>query len=702
MYRSELEVSFSERIQAVKERFSGDQESSVERFQADVLKHEQHYQSELTALSEKHEGQKLLWEAELDEAKKQRGVMEEAMEKERERRNRERSKDRHERESFHKEELDGLLVQNNWLQNEKERSRQMNDLYTRLQENLETKELLLNHTTEERMEQLSLESKYNDIHVTSEQQRTETIDLLTEQELMESEELKVLLKQAPVDVELDRERQQRHVSVPEETLKDNSWKVKELATKRALLRRQEQEFELHQGLTSVDAVDKQDCINMELNPQQDVNHSSFTFSNSSNLEQRCSLSLVVHRSQVKTPLNASYSVDGGLDHVNMLEKMLKKSPEQDSQMALDENHTKQSQNAIYPNKENQICAAFKTVDLNAHIAWNSQEFGHCQEEDTELHLRAVENNRESCLVDLHYKELYEVIQDKTDDDIITSSRDEDKLSRFHLDFGSSSFEDEPCHDAVVEPSLLEKQGHQHTGHSDFSGPIVEGLNAVGDAGDAENQTRSLFELSSLYRKATEENILLHEKISLLQQKTELLDSLLAHNNEKVKTGHQVLEENYSLKVKMVLLIEHVKELEMKTLKMTDLQIQYEDCMCENTKLKEQNFELEYRVWSLETRMNIFHDEQFSHMDGISKIKDGNAKMLGMIKQMETTSGVLLEHEIDGWFQNTTDEDLLDLTSQMEPLSHPQDCSSQIEKLHYFITELQDKWHRLNEKTQAHR
>ncbi|XP_050934106.1 LOW QUALITY PROTEIN: uncharacterized protein LOC127143599 [Lates calcarifer] len=304
------------------------------------------------------------------------------------------------------------------------------------------------------------------------------------------------------------------------------------------------------------------------------------------------------------------------------------------------------------------------------------------------------------------------------------------------DCGSSSHEDEPCHETVVDPSVLEETGDpgvegaevsclpnnsyhhkqevQDSGserltaeikdeHADCAHDSPEHLD---EDGDCEDQDCSLPKLQALYNTATEENILLHEKISLLQQKTEILENLLAHNSEKAKTGHQVLEENYSLKVKMILLMEHVRELEMKALKMTALQIRYEDCMCENAKLKDQNSELEQRVWSLESRMNIFpdfQDQQISLMDEISRMREENGKLSELFgeleRQYETLSAVHPE-----------EEDLLDLTSQLEvkvqAASDLEDCCEEFEKhntkLRRAVTELQDKSQTLNETTQAHR
>ncbi|XP_039993166.1 uncharacterized protein LOC120795359 [Xiphias gladius] len=319
-----------------------------------------------------------------------------------------------------------------------------------------------------------------------------------------------------------------------------------------------------------------------------------------------------------------------------------------------------------------------------------------------------------------------------------------------LNSGSSSPEDEPCHETVVYPSVLEETGdpgelyledvevncllnnsHHHnqeaelvsdsdcenlTGilkdeHADCAHDCLEDLD---QDGDCEGQDRSLHKLQVLYNTATEENILLHEKISLLQQKTEILENLLAHNSEKIKTGHQILEENYSLKVKLILLMEHIKELEIKALKMTDLQIRYEDCMCENAKLKDQNSELEKRVWSLESRMNILHnfqDKQISLVDEISRMREENTKLSELFGELERHDEILSAvHPDAGQSESPTEEDLVDLTSQLlvkvQTASDLEECCEQFEKqntkLRRAVTDLQDKSQTLNETTQSHR
>lgn len=133
----------------------------------------------------------------------------------------------------------------------------------------------------------------------------------------------------------------------------------------------------------------------------------------------------------------------------------------------------------------------------------------------------------------------------------------------------------------------------------------------------------------MYNAAAEETVLLGEKMSLHQQKTDILENLLARNAEKIETGHRILEENHSLKVQVRLLMSLVQELQAKALKMADVQIDYEDGACDDAKLKEQNGELEKRVGSLESRLNAFHDfqdRQIAPVDEISRMRAENRKL----------------------------------------------------------------------------
>lgn len=714
MYRREIEISFSQRIKEAEDRFSGDQESVAKRFQADVWKLEQHYQSELKALSKSHVKQKLHWEAQIQEAlenaEEQRRMMEETMDKERESLDQQWKKERHELESLHKEKMEELVMKNQQLQNELddyismaqtkeiELSRQLNDLHNRLQESLETRdkllaqsekkaletELLLNQTVEdfkqERAELLSsqsaLEAKNNEMLSISERQITERIELLTERDdlRMKLEELEMLLKQAAVDFELERKELQEHISILEKELKDNLENDREdvIAERDHLKTRiRELEMEFNQVLSSVEKA-KEEIKESWAETVQEVKGEP---------EVDCCSAEIRHEDLEAT------SCDG-------------RNP--DSPIP-DENHSRVESKKEAVSAEMQCEAvssleAFEGVDANED-GENKAARESCEEEDKPQDVPALDSESPS-----HEEPCHETVVDPS---ALEEMDDPDELSFVDAEvtcFPNNFHRQEAELVSDSDCECLTTKIKDECAH-DF-------LETPDEDADWEDRECSLLKLQALCNTATEENILLHEKISLLQQKTEILETLLSHNSEKIKTSHQVLDENYSLKVKMILLMEHVKGLEMKALKMTDLQIRYEDCMCENAKLKDQNGELEKRVWSLESRMNIFHDfhdQQISLVDEIGRMREGNSKLSELVSELER-QGEVLSAEQTGQSESPTEETLLDLTSQLELKAqaaadlddHCEEFEKQNTNLRRAITELQDKSQTLNETTQAHR
>lgn len=828
MCRREIEISFTQRIKEVEDRFSGDQESVAKRFQADVSKLEQHYQSELKVLSESHVKQKLHWEAQIQEAlenaEEQRRVVAEAMEQERESLNQEWKKERHELERLHKEEIEELLMKNQRLQNELdyffsmaqtkeiELSRQLNDLHNRLQGSLETKdellaqsekkvfetELLLNQTVEdfkqERAELMSSQSeqeaKYSEMLSISERQITERIELLTERDdlKMKIEELEMLLKQAAVDFELERQELQEHLSILEEKLKDNPENDREeLIAERDMLkiRIKELEMEFSQILSSAEEtclappeiclndVNLADSSNQELvclSPfliEQDVDVGTLTEAPDAGHRGPENIKNVDNEYDEKVPATNDDPGD------NILE-VKRDVAEKETLFVTENNDTRQESAHVFGEEfHSQAVAGLEDyqmgdsspqeVEGDPEVSCCSAEIGHedpdsisCDGHNTDENNSDVESKNEAVSPEMQCEaasslEAFEGVdadgdaKDGENKVALESCEEENKPQDVPaLVNESPSHEDEPCHETVVDPSVLEETGdpdelslvdaevaclpnisHDRRHEVELvSDSDCEHLTAeiqdecahdcLDEDADIEDRECSLLKLQALYHTATEENILLHEKISLLQQKTEILENLLAHNSEKIKTGHQVLEENYSLKVKVLLLMEHVKELEIKALKMTDLQIRYEDCMCENAKLKEQNSELEKRVWSLESGMNVFHDfqdQQISLVDEIGRMREENNKLSELFSELERQGEILSAiHPDAGQLEGPTEESLLDLSSQLEvkvqAATDLEGCCEEFEKqntkLRRAITELQDKSQTLNETTQAHR
>ncbi|XP_068435774.1 ninein isoform X1 [Clinocottus analis] len=724
--RREIEVSFIERIKAVESRFSDDQESAAERFQADVLKLEQHYQSELRALSEGHDEQRLRWEAQMQEelgnAEEQRRRTQEAAEQEKDKLDQEWSEQRRDVESLHKQETEEFVRKNQQLQKELDDfvssaqskeialSRQLNDLHNRLQGSVQTKdellarserkaleiELLLNQTVDdfkqEREELLSslseLQAKHEETVSLSERQVAERIELLTERDdlRMAIEELEMLLKQAVVDFELERKELQEHASDLEGKLEDNRGSDREeLLAERDMLQIRIKELEL--------------VFNQVLSSSEKAKEEGIEESNEKNTELVC-LSLA----DVKTTESpgALIKKDNEYDEDDQGDNV----PEDDQAAAVLGDSS--------PNKvdgEPEVdCESMSCYGLSPDVHTGNQ--------------LTVESNNEAVHPEmpceaLSSPEAFEGLDAEADCENKESREKGNKPQDVQTSVNEIPFrEEEPCHESAVALSVLEETDKPCLAedaevrclpnNSQSSTQEVEHLTAKikderahdcpdEDAG-CEDRGRSSLELQVLYHTVTEENVLLHEKMSLLQQKTDLLENLLARDTEKIKTGHQTLEENYSLKVKLLLLMEHIKELEVKALKMKDVQISYEDCVCENAKLKDQNGELEKRVWSLESQMvtfQDFQDQQIALVDEISRMRPDNLKLSALFGGPERPD----ESPSDAGQSEELLRDKVQTATDLEDSC--EDFEKHNTRLRRAITELQDESQSLNATTQAH-
>ncbi|XP_068195515.1 ninein isoform X6 [Antennarius striatus] len=753
--RKEIEISFSQRIKEVEDRFLGDQESVAKHVQDNILKLEQHYQSEIEALSESHVKQKRHWEAETEEAvenaRQQRQMIAETMEQEQKSLDQQWRKEHHELERLHQEKTEELIRKNKQLQNELddfmiaaqnkeiELSRQLNDLHNRLQESLEKgdklhiqsekkaleTELLLSQIVEdfkeERAELLSsqaeLEAKIKMLS-TYERHSIERTELLTERNAMKMklEEMEIQLKQVADEFELERKELKEHLSILE--LKNGQENDREeLLAERDILkmRIKELQMELSQGWSFSEKAEEEEESN-EINTLMEMGVGSCcvplgnglnSSANYSNKEHVCFAVLNSCSENIKTldhdtnddPEEGTLEVKRECEHNGQIFEMVNKEKwaERDTKascMSADVGHESCGGcNPDFPDPE----------EKNSNI-------------DTSV---SQETKFEAAVSSLQASEGEDASKDENG--VALGSCEKRNMPQVvpALDVGKPSHENGPHHETVVDSSVLEEIDDPDTLTwmdaevtclpDDFHDCDALTAKIEDDClqtdeeseSDLEDRKCSFLKLQASYGTATEENILLHEKISLLQQKTEILENLLAHNSEKVKYVHQVQEESYSLKVKILLLMEHVKKLEIKTLMTRHLQIRYEDCMCENTRLRDQNSGLEKRVWSLEDM--IFHDFQdhfkVSLMEEFGR-REENSKMFSELKG----DGLL-----SGRSESPTEDILLDFTCQPDvQVEAPTDVGrcGEFEKentsILRAINELQDKSQTLNETTQAHR
>lgn len=720
-------------------RFSGDQESAEKRFQADVLKLEQNYQSELKALSESQAEQKLRLEVQVQEALEnaevQKRMMQEYMEQEREQLDQQWKKEWHELERLHVEKMEELLMKNQQLQHE------LDDLTSIAQ----TREVELSRQLNDLHNQL--EAKNSEMFSIAETQIKERTELLTEQNdlKMKMEELEMLLQQVAMDFELERKELKEHESILEKKLKDLVNDTEVLIAEREMLKNRVEELELESshGLSSADnAKEIEESKEMRTFMEEVTIEKSFMPSenacqiDSSNLD--CLLSPIDEPNNKQTIMEAPSALevvpeiskdfdDSYKESMCMLHVKTDPTESEEHNQIIETEHDNtwiQSPWEIQRNPEVVSCSIASTC-CGTHNPASPVPYKTVESEN-----KPVFPQRPSEEVSSREAIVGEYAKEGGKNDGVFQCKEENKSQDL---VNESPFpEDELYHEIATDPSVLEEvddpdelslldvevnclpecsHRQEVVSHTDYE-PVttktkdecthnyVETLNEDTDC--------SLLKLQVLCNTTTEENILLHEQISLLQQKTEILENLLAHNGEKIKTGNQILEENYTLKIKILLLIQHVKVLEIKVLKMTDLQISYEDCLCENAKLKKQNCELEKRVWRLKSR-NFYGFQNHSNVslaEENSRLRKENRKLselLGEVKRQREISAVR------PWVSPAV-ESLLGLTDQPEvevqATTELHDCCEKLERensnLRRAILELQDESQEICDTTRAHR
>lgn len=709
MCRREVELSFTQRLREVERRFSGDQDSVEKGFQAELLKLEQHHQCELHTLSQSHTEQKLLLDAQIQEAlqnaEEQRRTMEETMKREREQLNQQWREEMHRQDSQHEKNVEELVMENQHLKieldelssiaqtAELELSRQLNELHSRLEESLEARdellaqserkateaERLLQQTIEEREELLKshaeLEARNTEMLSIAERQAQERIELLSECEgwKLKFEELEVLLQQAAVDFYLERKELQEQVSMLEERLRNDPESNRK-------------ELPVSQGLSSTErALEEESEIGMEASCAGEVE--DFATNQDENVE------LVQEKG------------DGWIYETDVL---VESKQEVDGASAPDRG------SAESPSCEGLDIDSSSPEGNNLNIDSNSEAFLSwllCEEVPA---LQALEGSDVSKGIEKHGDLKSCEAKTKPQDApvwlAVNVSQDEGKNHEIVGDPSVPKEVDDPDMPSplgVQVPHI--KQEVELAAHSDFerlTAKIHEershgNLETPGEGSDC-----PLLRLQVMCDTATEENILLLEKISLLQQKTEILENLLDRNGEKIKAGNRLLEENYSLKVKILLLMEHVKELQLKSSQAADLQGRYEDCLCDNARLKHRNGELEKRVRWLEggvSRWQRFRDPStVSVLGDVGALSEDNRKFSELLGELERQREILSAVPAA--------ETLPDLPVQTEVkgqvATELQDCCAELEKenigLRQAIWALQDESQTLHETTQAQR
>lgn len=681
-----MEVSFQQRIKEVEERFSVNQESVEKRFQADVLRLEQDYQSELKALSESHAEIKVGLEAQLQEAlenmEKERRLAEETIAIERERLDQQREEDQHELENRYKERVKDLAAINLQLQQEVdalvgqaqtkeiELSRQLNDLHSRLQESMEARDELLAQT-----ERRPLESEV----LIRERIEQERVDLK-----VKVEELETLLRQAALDFELERKELQEEVTFLENRLKyvleSNG---QELVPGDAI--RSSFEESVDQVLPPVEEADMfdeeenriDDLTNQDV---QDDIYEDRTYSGGDvtgpAARQEEPLTCIPTEEDLKP--NGHQDVGGDTETCCCSPGIFSMALCKD----LDPDGSGICENRYRVNASGKSASTQMPCENDARDKHSEGEKVDGGGETAESCGQEIEPQDDPALEDNGAPPA-----DKRSHETAVGTQgpqeSRDPAEMFPVDF------EVPClshnsHERRLEaepPTAAQAEDELNRG----------GVKPPDRGASCEGRGCPLVALQLFYNTAAGENVLLREKASLLQQKTEVLESLLAHSGDKAQASRLALEENHGLKVQVLLLLEHVKKLELKTLGMTQLQVRYEDCTLENARLRRQNRQLERRMWSLEDRPSISHHlQKHLKVDENAGMRDDGTIALCELKRQGPRA--------------TDDED--QLLAEVQPGASLQGCCAQLESqnwgLRRALTELQDQSQALDRSTLAQR
>lgn len=596
--RRDVELSFTRSLREVERRFSDDQDSVQKGFQAEVLKLEQHYQCELQTLARSHTQQKLLLDAQIQEAlenaEEQRRAMEGTVKREREQLNEQWREEMRRQEGQYERNMEELVTENQQLKTELdelgsnaqttelELSRQLNELHNSLESrdellaqserNARETALLLQQATEEREELLrshaQLEAENTQMLSVSERQTREKVELLSECDgwKVKFQELEVLLQQVAVDFYLERKELQEQVSMLEERLGKAPENNRE-------------EPPVSQGLSSGGESEGPGNVSLERE-----------------VEASCAGDLddveLVQGNGDGWTKEADASVDGA--------------------SAPDGRSAEASCKALDPDGNDSNSEDFLSWSLREEVpalqALEGSDAGKGVEKSGDLESCEEKNEPQDVPVWLPGN----VSQDESKDHAMVGG------------FSGPQEEDDPDVPAPLDVQV-----------SHIDREVELAARSHGDEGA---------DCPPLRLQATEENVLLLEKISLLQQKTEILENLLDRNGEKIQEGNRLLEENYGLKVRILLLMEHVRELELRGSRAADLQGRYEDCLCDNARLKRRNGELEKRLEWLErggSRQQALRDpSQVSLLDEIDTLRQDNVKFSELLGELERGREIL--------------------------------------------------------------
>ncbi|MCI4376286.1 hypothetical protein PGIGA_G00186490 [Pangasianodon gigas] len=266
---------------------------------------------------------------------------------------------------------------------------------------------------------------------------------------------------------------------------------------------------------------------------------------------------------------------------------------------------------------------------------------------------------------------------------------------------------------ALECGPMQKKENEETAHgADLCAIEILELQAI--AVQFKYQSSLLELLQEQYRSTVKQNLSLKEQLVDLHHRNDKLELLLDLNRGKFLTSQKVLEESHDLRMDLIVMAGHAKELELKVLKLAELQLHYEKCVCENVQLSEQKMKLERRVQHLESEMHIvqeFQEQQSSLLKQILSMHKENARRRTAVHDLEHQDKVLLmlQEEAESISIDSSDDSFQDLSFQLgmkiATVWELEDCclefANQNPCLQSAGINLQEKCLRINKKIQEH-
>lgn len=660
-----MELSFQQRMKEVEERFSVSQESVEKRFQADVLRLERDYQVELQALSESHAELRLGWEAQLQEAmesvEKERRLAEETVE----RLDQRREEDQRELERRHEEKVKGLAAMNQQLRQEVdalageaqtkeiELSRQLNELHGRLQESLEARDQLLAQFEETKKSELLIREKME----------RERDDLK-----VKAEELETLLRQAAVDFELERKELQEEVTILEKRLKGVPESgEQELVPGDALRNGLDQVLSPVEEANMLDEEEKS-IDDLKVQDVQDGIHEGRNDASGEVTDPAASEDELLIKDEDLLPDGHH---DAGGDAETCRSPGILSTASCEDLGGSDTDASSRSAPTQIPCERDAGDQQSKGENVDGD-GENGEAPESCGQERKPQDVPALEDNGARPEGERSHGTAVGTRGPR-------ESRDPAEM--FPLDF------EVPCSSRDSHERRPEAEPPAAAAAAAEGESARDGVKPPDRGGDCDGGGCPLVALQLLYNTAVGENVLLREKTSLLQQKTEVLEELLAQSADKIQAGRLALEENHGLKVQVLLLLEHVRELELKALGVKHLQVRYEDRTLENARLRCQNRQLERRIWSLEDQPGgLYHLQKDLKVDESAGVRGEKVEGRGFLADLGGGGG--------------GDE------VEVGPAEDLQGCCSQLERqnsgLRRALSDLQDQSQALDRSTLAQR